>query len=164
MKIRSPTDLLAGLMFIVAGGGLAVLASAYRAGTAARMGPGFLPFWIGVLLVIVGLLVAASALALPGRRASSLDGVKSERLEHFDWRIAALILGSIVVFSLILRPLGLLVAMFVLVLMASAASREIGWKAAVLNALGLSGLCWLVFVKGLGLPLPVLPISLPWGS
>ena len=148
MRIRSQHDFCAGLVFIVAGAGFAVLATCYRAGTAARMGPGYFPFWIGVLLAVVGTIVLLRAL-LP----TSEDG----RLEGFDARSVLVVLGAVVLFGVLLKPLGLLASLFILVMLSSLASREFDWRWALPNAFFLTALSWLVFIKGLGLSLPVLP-------
>ena len=50
--IKSQKDFFSGLMFTAAGVAFAVGAQTYTVGTAARMGPGYFPFYIGLLLVL----------------------------------------------------------------------------------------------------------------
>ena len=72
MKIKSQKDFFAGLMYLVVGGAFAIGAYGYNVGTAARMGPGYFPMILGILLVGVpalgipgfGLIVAIYALVL----------------------------------------------------------------------------------------------------
>ena len=154
MRIRSQHDFGAGLVFMAAGLALAVLSTGLRAGTAARMGPGYFPFWIGVLLAVVGAIVTLRALVVFGQ------GGEIGRLDGFDLRVVGTVLGAVVLFGVMLKPLGLLVSLFVLVALSSTASREFDWRAALLNSLFLTALSWLVFIKGLGLSLPVLPALL----
>ena len=49
--VRSPKDLVAGLMFIAIGITAIVIASNYTLGTAARMGPGYFPRILSILLI-----------------------------------------------------------------------------------------------------------------
>ena len=148
MRIRSQHDFWAGLLFVAAGVAMAILATGYRPGTPARMGPGYFPFWIGVLLAAVGIIVTLRAV---------LGASDRGRIEAIDARAVLVVIGAVVMFGVILKPLGLLVSLFLLVLFSSMASREFDWRIALLNALFLTGLSWAVFIKGLGLNLPVLP-------
>ena len=52
--IRSHQDFASGILFIVAGAAFAFLARGYRMGTASSMGPGYFPFWLGMVLVLLG--------------------------------------------------------------------------------------------------------------
>ena len=63
MKIRNQRDFGAGIMFIVVGIFFAVIALQYRMGTAAKMGPGYFPFWLGVLMTALGLIILLSSLS-----------------------------------------------------------------------------------------------------
>lgn len=57
MAIASQKDFLSGLMFMVAGGTFAWGATSYQIGEAARMGPGYFPFTLGLILVGLGAMV-----------------------------------------------------------------------------------------------------------
>ena len=52
--IRHPKDFLAGLIFVAFGIAAIVLGSGYPLGTAARMGPGYFPRILGILLIVLG--------------------------------------------------------------------------------------------------------------
>ena len=148
MNIKSQKDFFSGLMFMGIGVAFSWGSTTYSVGSGARMGPGYFPFWIGVLLAVVGTIVLLRAL-LP----TSEDG----RLEGFDARSVLVVLGAVVLFGVLLKPLGLLASLFILVMLSSLASREFDWRWALPNAFFLTALSWLVFIKGLGLSLPVLP-------
>jgi hypothetical protein len=60
-------------------------------------------------------------------------------------------------FGVLLPRLGLFITLPVLVVLASLASEEFTWLAAVVNAVVLTIFCWLVFSKGLGLTIPLWP-------
>ena len=56
MRIKSQKDFFAGLLYVVIGGGFAIGATNYTVGNAARMGPGYFPLLVGILLAILGTL------------------------------------------------------------------------------------------------------------
>ena len=87
MKIRNQRDFGAGIMFIVVGIFFAVIASQYRMGTAAKMGPGYFPFWLGVLMAVIGLIILYSSLS-----KKSIE----EKMPKWDFKIILWITGSVV--------------------------------------------------------------------
>lgn len=148
MRIQSQQNFWSGMMFIVIGLVFAWFATDYQMGTAARMGPGYFPFWISVIMAILGAIVALSALS-PKAEKTEVD--------KFDWRSMFLVLGSVVLFGLLMRPLGLYVSLFLLVVISSFASHEFTWKVAIGNAIFLVIFAYVAFVKGLGLIFPLYP-------
>jgi hypothetical protein len=146
--IRNQKNFFAGLLYILVGGGFAIGATSYKIGDAARMGPGYFPFWVGVLLAVFGVIVLLGSL---NKRA-----VK-EGLPRMDIRPIAWILGSLLLFGAMLQTMGLAVSLVVLVLVSSMASHEFGWKGAVLNALLLCCISLGAFIFGLSLQIPVWP-------
>jgi hypothetical protein len=147
---RSPKDVLAGLIFVGFGLAFAIGATAYEIGDPVRMGPGFFPLFVGVLLTILGVLIAAT------RAAEPEDDVP---IAAPPWRAVSLILGAIVVFGLTVRGLGLVPSIFLSSLMASLASRETGIPWAVLLAVGLTLISIAIFVVALSLRLSLVG---PW--
>ncbi len=146
VRIRHPRDFWAGAMFTAVGVAAIVLGSKYTLGSAARMGPGYFPRMLGILLVVLGGLVALRALAV--------DGPKVER---FRWWPTLLVLGSVVVFGQIVQTVGLALSTVLLIVMASAATREFRWKEALLAGVALATLATGVFIVGLSLTLPIWP-------
>lgn len=151
MQLRNKQDFWSGVMFALIGLGFAFGATQYSMGTAARMGPGYFPFWLGICLAVLGAVVALGALS-PKATATTVD--------RFDFKILFIIIGSVVLFGLLLRPLGLYLSIFLLVAGSSIASFEFNWRVAVVNAIFLVVFCWLAFVKGLGLIFPLWPTFL----
>jgi hypothetical protein len=151
MHIRSQQDFWSGIMFMAAGAFFSGFGSTYTMGTAAKMGPGYFPFWLGLLLAVLGAIVALKSLS--PRKAV-------DKIARFDWRSILLVLGAVCVFGLLLRPAGLVVAIAALVVIASLASHEFGWKGTAVNLLILLALCLSVFVYGLKLQFPVWPALL----
>ena len=82
--VRSPKDLISGLMFIVIGIGAIAIASNYTLGTAARMGPGYFPRILGILMIALGAILALRSLRLRGEPRGAGGGLQAaERaLEH----------------------------------------------------------------------------------
>jgi hypothetical protein len=112
------------------------------------MGPGYFPTALGILLVLVGLLAIARSLIRPGAA-----------LEKIAWRQLAIILGSVLVFGLLMRGAGLVPAIVALVLISTQASQYARWTTTLWLALGLSVFSVVVFVKLLGLPIALIG---PW--
>jgi hypothetical protein len=148
LEIRNQKDFGAGLMYMVVGLFFAYLATQYQMGTPAKMGPGYFPFWIGVLLTIIGFLVLLSSL-----RATAAI----EKIPPFNWKIIGLITGSVVAYGVLLPIMGFAVSIIVLVFMSAIASHEFSWKGTLVNAIALATSTYLVFVLGLKLQFPLLP-------
>lgn len=148
IAIRNQKNFASGLLYIGVGLAFAIGATNYRMGDAARMGPGYFPFALGLLLACIGAIVLAGSLR---------PGTPPEQLPKFNFRTLAWILGSVVLFGMLLVPLGLVGALIVLVFVSSMASHEFGWKGALLNALLLLAISAGAFVYGLGLQLPMWP-------
>lgn len=151
MRIHRQTDFASGLMFILIGLGFSMVARGYTMGTAARMGPGYFPFWLGILLAVLGAIVAFGALSTKG------DG---DRVARADVRTLLWVLASVVLFALVLKPLGMVLSVVVLVISSSMASHEFTWKGALCNAVVLVAISLVAFVYGINLQMPVWPAFL----
>jgi hypothetical protein len=147
-KIPRPKDFYAGLLFVAFGVFAIVIARNYPLGTAARMGPGYFPRLLGILLVVLG--AALSLTALRGR-GPALPGWK--------WRPVSIVLLSVVAFGLVLTHAGLVLSTIGLIVVASTASPEFRLKESLLSGILLAALSVGVFVIGLKLQLPIWPGS-----
>jgi hypothetical protein len=148
MRVRSPRDFWAGLIFVAIGGGFVLLAQEYRLGDMHRMGPALFPTLVGALLAALGALIAL--------RAFALDGPPVLR---FEARPILVSLLAIVLFAIALQWVGLVAAVAVLVLIGANATRDVR----LLDVLALAAVMVVfsvaVFVWLLGLPLPLWPTS-----
>ena len=151
MKIRNQRDFGAGIMYMVIGLFFAIVATRYQYGTAAKMGPGYFPFWLGMLMAAMGLLVLVRSL---GAKATI------EAIPKFNFKVIGLITGSIILYGILLPKMGFIVAVLVLVMIASSASKEFSWKVSLINAAVLIAFTYSVFVIGLKLQFPLLPFFL----
>ena len=148
LEIYSQKSFAAGLLYIVVGASVSYVSTGYTMGTAARMGPGYFPFWLGIILAVIGLVVLIQSLRIRTER---------DTIPHLDLRTTIWVLGSVVLFGLLLRPLGLVLSLVLMVMLASMASHEFGWKGALLNAFLLLSIALGAFIYGLNLQLPVWP-------
>lgn len=153
MRIKNARDFWSGVMFIAFGAFFALVARDYEMGTAARMGPAYFPTALGGLLALLGLFIALRAVTTTTEKDGGPVG-------RFHFKPLALVLGGIVAFALLLRPLGLVVAIVALVIIASLGSGEFRAREIVPLAAGLALLVLAVFIFGLGLTIPVLPAFL----
>jgi len=151
LRIRSQKDFASGLMFILVGLGFSWVARGYSMGTAAKMGPGYFPFLLGLVLAVLGALVLIGSLSSKG---------EEDHLARWDLKTLLWILGSVVLFGLLLKPLGMVLSVFVLVLVSSMASHEFSWKGAILNGVVLVLISMGAFVYGINLQMPVWPAFL----
>lgn len=152
MKIKSQRDFWAGLMFVVVGIAFAIGAQNYGMGASARPGPGYFPFGLGIILALLGAFILFEALTI-----ETEDG---EPVGRWAWRPVGIITVAVILYGLLIPKFGLVVAIPVLIFVSSLASDEFSWVATIINAIVLTVFSWLVFVKGLGLTIPVLPTFL----
>ena len=159
MKIGHPKEFWGGVMFaalgllfaVIAYGvkiGGSVLIPGYSMGVPARMGPAFFPFWLGVILFALGVLIAIVGLRHKG---------PAESFPVFHWKPNFYVLGAVVLFGIILKAVGMLIAGVVLVVIACIGSPDFRLKRSLVLGVVLSIFCALVFVFGLKLPIPLCP-------
>jgi len=151
MRITHHKNFAAGVMYTLFGVATAAAATQYSMGTAARMGPGYFPFWTGIALALVG-----GGVMFGATRVSDAGGA----LERGRLKSLAFVLGSVIVFGLLLVPAGLVVAVVALVVVSSFASDRFSWRTTLMTAVVLVPMTLLIFVYGLNLSFPVLPAFL----
>jgi hypothetical protein len=144
-------DVLAGLLFIgIAACGLWVSQN-YPIGTASRMGTGYMPRLLLWLLLGLGGLILVSGLRKADRFSES--GISA----RVAWRPVVFVTLSLVVFGLALERLGLVLSILLLTGMGATAGRSLRPIETAIATLVLIALCWLVFIVGLSLTIPVWP-------
>ena len=149
MKIKSHRDFWAGLMFIVIGLAFAWGATYYRFGESARPGPGYFPLGLGILLAVLGTIVLFKALTI------ETDG--GEPVGRIAWRPLLIVLGALALFAFLLPRVGLVISLPILVVTSALTGKEFHIGEALADAAVLTLGSWLVFIKGLGLTIPVWP-------
>ena len=138
-------DFLSGLMFI--GFGLIALYFGQKLaiGTPVRMGPGYVPRMLSLILIGLGILVCIVAI---------VSG--SEPVERLKWKPITLVTIGIICFGLLFERAGLIPALVVLIMISSLAGEEFKFMEVIGNIVVLSVLCTLVFKGGLGMNINVL--------
>lgn len=137
------TDAAAGLVFILFGLFFGVKSLGLEMGTLFRMGPGFFPMVLSVVLILFGALILFNALrAAPG----------AEPPGAIAWRGMMFLLPAPIFFGLTVRGLGFVPSIFVTTLIAGMASLKMKPLYAVALAVAVTVFSTLVFSYGLGLP------------
>ena len=146
MAVKNQKDLGAGLLYIAFGAVGWYIARDYGMGQASRMGPGYFPTVLSVMLMAFG---AAAVIR-------SFIGKEGEGIGKFNWKGVAYVCGATALFAFLLPTAGLIIALVALSLVSAAASHYIkfDWKA-VGALVVLVVFCALVFAKGLGVPMPL---------
>lgn len=157
MLVKNQKDFFGGLLFTVIGGAFAYGASTYQVGDAARMGPGYFPLLLGIILALMGAVVILQSL-IKGHP----DG---DPVGKWAFKPLAYVLGANVAFGALLVGLpsiglpgfGLVVAIFALVIIASMAGDTFNLKEVLVLCVILSVGSYLAFIKLLALQFPVWP-------
>ena len=157
MKIKSQKDFFAGLMFTAVGVAFAWGATTYNVGTGARMGPGYFPLMLGIVLGCIGLVIVFEALTV-----ETADG---EPIGKWAWKQIFFILGANVAFGILLGGLpsfgvpamGLIIAIYALVLIAAQAGSKHALKSVLALATVLAVGSYIAFIWLLKLQIQVWP-------
>lgn len=157
MHIKSQKDFFSGLMFMVVGVAFAWGASNYTIGTGARMGPGYFPLALGILLTVLGGIITFKALVV-----ETVDG---DKIGAFAWKplvfiiLANLVFGAMIggLPSISLPPMGLVAGIYALTLIACLAGDTFNLKEALLLGTILAVISYFAFIVLLKLQFPVWP-------
>jgi Tripartite tricarboxylate transporter TctB family len=163
MKIKSQKDFFSGLMFLVVGAVFAIGATKYNVGNAARMGPGYFPMLLGVLLAVLG-----TAIIFYSMVHNPAHGMEGDKIGKWAWRPLAYVLGANLAFGILLGGLpsikfpsfGLIAAIYALTLIASRAGDGFKLRDVLVLASVLAVGSYLAFIVLLKLQIPVWPAFL----
>ena len=157
MAIKSQKDFFSGVMLMGLGAAFAWGATTYNIGTGARMGPGYFPLMLGVLLALIGAAITFTALVVEAEGGGKIGKIA--------WKPLFYVISSNVAFGILLAgipafkipAMGLIVAIYALVFIASMA--EAGWKfkTTLILATVLAVGSYIAFVVALKLQFPVWP-------
>jgi hypothetical protein len=148
---RALKDILAGAIFIAIGIAFATGSLAYNIGSPLRMGPGYVPLALGILLIGLGLLVI-------GKGFIAGEG---DQIGEVDWRAVALVTAALVFFGLTVRGLGVIGALFGTSLLATLARSQTSLREALVIAVGLTALSVVIFIFALQLRMPLFGSWIP---
>ena len=157
MKIKSQKDFFSGLMFTVVGTAFAWGATTYSVGTGARMGPGYFPLMLGILMALIGLGIMFSGLTV-----ETADG---EKIGKWAWKQVVFIQGANLAFGILLGGLpsigvpamGMIIAIYALVIISSLAGHEFKLPTVLILATVLAIGSYIAFIWALKLQIQVWP-------
>ena len=157
MLVKNQKDFVTGLLFLIGGSAFAYGATTYSVGTGARMGPGYFPMLVGILLAVLGVLILFKALTF-----ETEDGGK---IGKWAWKPLVFVLGANLLFGVLLvgfpplgiPTMGLIVAIYGLAIVASMAGDEFTWKGSFILATVLAIGSYVIFVWALNMTMPVWP-------
>jgi hypothetical protein len=160
MAIKSQKDFFSGLLFMAVGIAFAWGATNYSVGTGARMGPGYFPLLLGILMAVLGGVITFKALVV-----ETADG---DKIGKWAWKPLFFIIAANLIFGVLLGGLpkinfpafGLMAAIFALTFTASLAGDEFKFKEVLILAIVLSAISYVAFILLLKLQFPVWPAFL----
>jgi putative tricarboxylic transport membrane protein len=144
-------DFYAGGLMVLLGLGVALKGASYRAGTLMHMGPGFLPTALGVVLVAVGIAIAAASLS-PLAPGETEEGILPE---HPQWWAWFCILMSPVAFIFFGRYFGMFPGTFACVFIAALGDKNATWKGTIILATVVTIFGCALFSYFLQVPMPI---------
>lgn len=159
--IKSQKDFYSGLMFLAVGLAFAVGSQNYSIGEGAKMGPGYFPLVLGILLSILGTVIA-------GKSLLKSEHPGGDKIGKWAWKPLIFIIAANVLFGLMLGGLpsiglpsmGLVAGIFALTILASLAGDAFNWKEVTVLAAVLSLGSYFAFVFLLKLPFQIWPAFL----
>lgn len=157
MRIKNQKDFFAGLLYLVIGIAFAWGATNYSIGSAARMGPGYFPLVLGIVLAIIGAIIMFQAMVL-----ETPDG---NPIGRWAWKPLFFIIMSNFLFGILLGgwpllgipAMGLIIAIYVLTFVAALAGSEFKFIEVLIVATLLAVGSWVAFIWGLNLQFQVWP-------
>lgn len=142
--IRNAKDFWTAVIYIAVGSVFLIVSRDYPLGSALKMGPAYFPTVLSVLLILIGMISLARAFLQQG---APIGG--------FTFRGLLLVTAATLLFGLIVRGAGLMIALPLLVMISAYASVKFRWIESLALAAGITLFCIVVFLKGLGVPLPI---------
>jgi hypothetical protein len=144
LKIKSQEDFWAGAMFVGFGLLAIFMARDYPFGSTSRMGPGYFPTWLGIIMACLGI-------------ALCLQGLKHEGAKLGKWAFKPMILLSLgfITFGWAIDHVGFVIATAALIILGAASGTEFKWKEVIIMTIVLIIGSWALFIYGLELPYPL---------
>ncbi len=157
MRIKSQKDFFAGLLYAVIGIGFSWGATNYNIGDGARMGPGYFPLVLGIVLAGIGAIVMFRSLVV-----ETPDG---DPIGRWAFKPLIFIIAANFLFGILLGgwpllgipAMGMIIAIIVLTFVAALAGDQFRFIEVLILAILLAALSWFAFVWGLNLQFQVWP-------
>ena len=157
MRIKSQADFFSGVMFTAVGGAFAIGATTYNVGDGARMGPGYFPLMLGIILAVLGAIIMFQGLVV-----ESVDG---QPIGKWAWKPLFFVIAANVAFGVLLGGLpsiglpamGLILAIYALTIIASLAGEHFKLRDVLVLATILAVGSYIAFIWALKLQIQVWP-------
>ena len=157
MKIKSQKDFFSGLVFTLVGASFAYGATSYNIGSAARMGPGYFPLLLGIILALIGAFILFKSLVV--------ETPTGDAIGAWAWKPLIFIIAGNLLFGILLGGLpsiklpamGLIGAIYGTTLIVSLAGDKFKLKEVLILASVLSAMSYVAFIVVLKLQFPVWP-------
>ncbi len=146
MKNKDIRDILGGIALIAIGLFAAIHAQQYEIGQLQRMGPGYFPTALGILLAALGVIIAVPAFFREGTRI------------RIEWKSLFWVMLSIIVFAVFLNLLGLVITS-ILTVFASSMASDLTWRGRLILSVSVAVITYVIFGFGLGMLIPIWPWS-----
>jgi hypothetical protein len=140
-KVANNADFWAGVMFIIFGAAAVYMSRDYPMGSAMRMGPGYFPTYLGILMMLFGLGIGAKGVLKGGNP-----------IGHWAFRPIIVLSTGVIVFGLLIERLGFVPSLVALIVITTFAGRDIRWLELVIVTVALVIGAVAVFIYGIGLP------------
>jgi putative tricarboxylic transport membrane protein len=144
--LRSPQDVAGGALLLAIAAIALWLSADLPAGSLRQLGPGMFPRALAVLTGLAGAAILLDAFLQDG-----------PAFERWQFRAPVFILGAAVAFGFAVRPLGLLIAAPLVMVIGAYASPETRWREVLIFGGVMTVFCVALFKFALGLPIPVAP-------
>jgi hypothetical protein len=140
-KVANNADFWAGVMFILFGAVAVYMSRDYPMGSAMRMGPGYFPTYLGILMMLFGLGIGAKGVLKGG-----------DPIGPWAFRPIVVLSVGVVVFGLLIERVGFVPSLVALIIITTFAGRDIRWIELVIVTIALVVGAVAVFIYGIGLP------------
>jgi hypothetical protein len=149
LGINGQKNVVAGLIYLVFGITIFFWSLKWTQGTATRMGPGYFPHLVGIVLCLFG--IAAIAQGVLTRKPDPLPAMKLEPL--------LLILASVLAFGLLIERAGMIVATLACVFLACLRRALVKPLEVFIIFAALAAFNYFVFYRAFGMNMRIYP----WG-
>lgn len=143
------TDQVCSVFWLILGGVISFQSYRLGLGSGKEPGPGFIPFWVGFLIVVLGVVLLVRSLL-----AQKHVDRASEPLKAGNWIKVGVVTLSLIVYLAVMSALGYLLSTFLFLSFLLNISHRKGWPIRVIAAAFIAVSTFVAFRVWLDCPLP----------